>query len=207
MPAASMDLSDSETLPEDPYRLFTAWYEEATACASIMYARAMCLSTIGRDGFPEGRIVLMHDAGPAGFTFFTDRRSRKGQALADTPRAALTFYWGPLERQVRVQGSVESATAEEADAFFAERPRRSKITAWASAQSEPVASRNDLEAEMKTVEERFAETDDIPRPPHWQAYRVVPRTIEFWHARARRLHDRIEYSVAEEGWTMRRLAP
>lgn len=202
-----MPLSDASTLPDDPYRLFAPWHAEAEACDAIMYASAMCLSTVDSEGWPDGRIVLMHDIGPSGVAFFTDRRSEKGHALDAVPRAALTFYWGPLEKQVRMRGAVHTTSAEEADAFFAERPRRSKITAWASAQSTEVASRDALETAMDEVERRFADRDTIPRPPYWQAYRVTPDRIEFWQARARRLHDRILYTPDGDGWTRRRLAP
>lgn len=202
-----MNLSARDILPSDPYRLFMKWLDEAVACDPILYARAMCLSTVSVDGAPEGRIVMLHDVNPSGFAFFTDRRSKTGQALARHPRAALIFYWGPLERQVRVQGTAEVASKREADAFFAERPRRSKGTAWASTQSEPVACRADLEAALEAADTRFAEKDEIPRPPSWQAYRLVPHTIEFWQARSRRLHDRIEYRPKGNEWTTRRLAP
>lgn len=202
-----MPLSDMPTLPDDPYRLFETWYAEAEACETIMYASAMCLSTVDGDGSPDGRIVLMHDVRSSGVAFFTDRRSKKGRALDAVPRAALTFYWGPLEKQVRMRGDVHEATSEEADAFFAERPRRSKITAWASTQSTDVASRDVLDTAMEDVERRFAGKAPIPRPPYWRAYWVVPNAIEFWHARARRLHDRILYTPEADGWTRQRLAP
>lgn len=204
---ASMLLADTSTLPDNPYRLFDAWYTAADACEAIMYASAMCLSTVDGDGRPDGRIVLMHDIGPAGVSFFTDRRSRKGRAVDAVSHAALTFYWGPLERQVRMRGAVHAASSEEADAFFAERPRRSQVTAWASTQSSAVASRAALEDAMNDVERRFANHETIPRPPYWQAYRVVPDAIEFWQARARRLHDRILYTPNGDGWTRQRLAP
>ncbi|MFP4228646.1 MAG: pyridoxamine 5'-phosphate oxidase [Salinivenus sp.] len=193
--------------PPDPLALFKEWRADAEACDTIQYAGAMCLSTVAPDGFPEGRIVLLHDSGPDGFAFFTDRRSAKGQSLAETPRAALTFYWGPLERQVRVQGPVEPGTPTEADAFFDERPRRSKGTAWAAPQSQPV-TRSDLERRVREVDARFEEHASIPRPPDWQVYRVRPRSIEFWEARARRLHERVRCTRGEgERWTWERLVP
>lgn len=193
--------------PSDPFVLFAEWYDAAEACETIQYAEAMCLSTVAPDGWPEGRIVLLHDVGPAGFAFFTDRRSDKGQSLKQTPRAALTFYWGPLERQVRVRGCVERETDAEADAFFEERPRRSKGTAWASPQSRPI-TQPELERRMQEVDDQYEEQDAIPRPPYWQAYRVRPRMVEFWEARARRLHERVRYTRADgEDWTAQRLAP
>lgn len=192
--------------PSDPMPFFAEWYADAEACEAIQYAGAMCLSTVSPDDFPEGRIVLLHDASADGFAFFTDRRSGKGQSLAETPRAALTFYWGPLERQIRVQGEVERGTDAEADAFFAERPRRSKGTAWASPQSQPMAP-EELEQRIQATDDRFAEHETIPRPPHWQAYRIRPQMIEFWEARARRLHARIRYTRSGGDWTHQRLAP
>lgn len=194
--------------PSDPLRWFAEWHAAAEACETIQYAGAMCLSTVALDGFPEGRIVLLHDVGPEGFAFFTDRRSGKGRSLEQTPRAALTFYWGPLERQVRVQGAVERGTDAEADAFFEERPRRSKGTAWASPQSQPIPP-VELERRMQDIDEKYAEQAPIPRPPYWQVYRVRPRMIEFWEARARRLHERFRYTRADggESWTCERLAP
>lgn len=186
---------------------FAAWYAEAASHDGIRYPGAMCLSTVSPDGFPEGRIVLLHDASPEGFAFFTDRRSSKGQALAQTPRAALTFYWGPLERQVRVQGVVTRGTDAEADAFFEKRPRRSKGTAWAAPQSQPITQAA-LNRRMQAIDEKYAEYETIPRPPYWQVYRVRPRRIEFWEARARRLHERLRYTRdGEGGWTCQRLAP
>jgi pyridoxamine 5'-phosphate oxidase len=167
----------------------------------------MCLSTVSKAGLPDGRIVLMHDVNATGIAFFTDRRSPKGRALAAVPRAALTFYWGPLERQVRLRGAVHEAPSDEADTFFAERPRRSKITAWACEQSAVTADRDALEAQMEAAERRFADAATVPRPPYWQAYRLTPRVVEFWHARSRRLHDRIVYTSEGADWSRRRLAP
>lgn len=206
-----METLAPEALPPTPHVLFEAWHAEAEACEQIMYAGAMCLSTVAPGGFPDGRIVLLHAADAAGFAFFTDADSAKGRALAQTPRAALTFYWGPLERQVRVQGRVAPAPAAEADAFFAERPRRSKITAWASRQSRPLESAAALAQRMEAFEEKFEGRAAVPRPPYWKAYRVQPRAVEFWEARARRLHERVRYARAEEeeknAWTITRLAP
>ena len=200
------DLAQGE-LPADPHALFARWYEEASACEQIMYAGATCLSTVDLEGWPDGRIVLLHAVDASGFVFFTDARSRKGRALAQRPEAALTLYWGPLERQVRVQGRVEHVSEETADAFFERRPRRSQGTAWASAQSRPLESRAALDRRMEEVDARFEERSEIPRPPYWRAYRVCPRRIEFWAAGARRLHDRVLYAKAGDGWTVTRLFP
>jgi len=201
MPTAPLDP------PSDPLAFFDEWQADAEACDAIQYAGATCLSTVAPDGWPEGRIVLLHDAGPSGFAFFTDRRSAKGRSLAETPRAALTVYWGPLERQVRVQGPVDRGTAAEADAMFDERPRRSKGTAWAAPQTQPT-TRAELKRRMQEVDARFEGHESIPRPPDWQVYRVRPRSIEFWEARARRRHERVRYTRDEGGdWTHERLAP
>jgi pyridoxamine 5'-phosphate oxidase len=203
------------SFPPAPYALFETWHRAAEEHEHIRYAGAMCLSTVAADGGPDGRIVLLHaaDAG-CGFAFFTDVRSTKGRALADDPRVALTFYWGPLERQVRVQGRAALSSEAEADRFFEKRPRRSRLTAWASEQSRPlsedVTAAAALEEQMAALRERFAGRASIPRPPHWKAYRVRPRRVAFWEAKAQRLHTRVEYARdadAASGWTKRRLAP
>ena len=206
-----MTALEDEPLPPGPYPLFETWRRAAEARDGIRYAGAMTLSTIAADGFPEGRTVLLHAAeAERGFAFITDVRSRTGRALAQAPRAALTFYWGPLERQVRVQGRVTRAPSREADRFFAKRPRRSRITAWASPQSRPLGDAAVLEERMATLDERFSERETIPRPPYWRAYRVRPRRVAFWEAKARRLHARVEYERSESAtgdWRIRRLAP
>lgn len=194
-------------LPESPYPLFERWQRGAEASEEIMYAAAACLSTATAEGGPDGRMVMVQEWDAAGFAFCTDERSAKARALAQEPRAGLTFYWGPLERQVRVRGRAVEAPVEEADRYFARRPRRSQVTAWASPQSEPVASRKELLREMDRMEERFAGETEIPRPSHWKAYRLRPKQIEFWQARAKRLHDRFRYEREGEAWSVRRLAP
>ena len=196
------------TLPSDPLDLFKAWLALAQEHPHIQYAHATCLSTRSPEGFPEGRIVLLHGFGPDGFVFFTDSRSAKGRALAKTPRAALTFYWGPLERQVRLQGNVEPATDAVADLIFQERPRRSKGTAWASSQSAALAAREHLDAQMARLDAEYGAARPIPRPPYWKAYRIRPLKIEFWQARARRLHDRVLYTkTGKQGWACSLLYP
>lgn len=195
-------------LPEDPLELFAAWYRRAVAVAHLRYPNAMCLSTASPDGRPEGRFVIVHAWGEDGFLFLTDARSAKGRALAHLPYASLAVYWGaPLELQVRVEGGVEVAPEEDADRVFAQRPRRSQATPWASRQSE-VTTLEALEASLAEVDRRFAGRDPLPRPPHWRAYRLLPETMEFWAARPRRLHDRFRYRrLAGGGWERVRLAP
>lgn len=197
-----------EDLPLNPFELFKEWFTEADASDKIQYAAAMCLSTVGPGSFPAGRMVIMQDFSPQGFAFCTDSRSTKGRSLAQTPKAGLTFYWGPFERQVRVQGHVQPGTDEEADRYFQRRPRRSQITAWASKQSRPLKKRKILADQMEALDAKYADQQTIPRPPHWKVYRIVPQTIEFWTARARRLHDRFLYtSSKEDSWQLQRLYP
>lgn len=204
-------MPDLQHLPASPFDLFASWFREAAAHDQIRYPGAMCLSTVSAEGWPEGRIVLLHgvsgDDDAPGFRFATDRRSAKGQALAATPRAALTWYWEPLERQVRAQGRVVRASDAEAETIFHERPRRSKGTPWASVQSQPLPDRADLLRRVEAVDARFAEAEVIPRPRDWVAYRVVPHRVEFWEARARRLHERVLYTATDDGWTITRLDP
>lgn len=192
--------------PADPSPLFDAWYTDARGCDQIKYAHAVCLSTLGLDGLPDGRTVLLKIHDPAGFVFFTDAESVKARSLARVPEAALTFYWGPLDRQIRIRGSVELASDEVSDQCFSHRPRGSRITAWASRQSRPLEG-EELEHRVASYTERFADHEEVPRPPHWQAYRLVPRAIEFWQARANRLHDRLLYERDGDGWVTRRLEP
>lgn len=204
-------MPDLQNLPASPFDLFNGWFREAEAHANIRYPGAMCLSTVSAEGWPEGRIVLVHrlsgDNEVSEFRFATDRRSAKAQALAAHPRAALTWTWEPLERQVRVQGRVVPVPDAEADTLFDERPRRSKATPWASVQSQPLPDRANLLRRMEAIDARFADADTIPRPPDWVAYRVVPRRVEFWEARARRLHERILYTATGNGWAITRLDP
>lgn len=193
--------------PADPLEVFDRWHGAADACETIKYAHAMCLSTV-EDGLPEARTVLMMLRDEAGFVFFTDADSPKGRHLDRSPPVALTFYWGPLDRQVRIRGTVEKASDEVSDRCFSSRPRPSQITAWASRQSRPQESRADLERRYEHYRKKFEGDETVPRPPHWQAYRVLPRAIELWQARAKRLHDRLHYARTDGGaWEIRRLDP
>ena len=193
--------------PAEPMPLFDAWYARARACAEIKYAHAVCLSTIDPGGLPDARTVLLELHDTSGFVVFTDSGSIKAAQLARTPEAALTFYWGPLDRQVRVRGRVERASDAVADECWSHRPRGARITAWASRQSRELDTEG-LAERVERVTASFAETEEIPRPAHWRAYQLLPRSVEFWRARSHRLHDRLEYRVsAHGGWTLRRLEP
>jgi pyridoxamine 5'-phosphate oxidase len=194
-------------LPEDPLDLFADWYERAESEPGLDYPNAMCLSTVSPDGRPEGRFVIVHSFSADGFVFLTDDRSAKARSLAHTPFAALTVYWPkPLELQVRVDGSVERAPGAFSDEIFARRPRRSQITPWISRQSE-VASLSTLQQRLNEVDEQWSHLEEIGRPPHWSGYCLLPRQMEFWIARPRRLHDRFRYRRSGDAWQRERLAP
>ncbi|WP_261546456.1 pyridoxamine 5'-phosphate oxidase [Burkholderia multivorans] len=201
---ASLDEADAAP---DPFAQFDRWFNEALA-AKLPEPNAMTLATVGADGRPSARIVLVKGVDERGFVFFTNYESRKGRDLAAHPYAALLFYWIELERQVRIEGRVEKTSADESDRYFASRPVGSRIGAWASEQSAVIDSRATLEAREKAFSERYG--DDPPRPPHWGGYRVVPDTLEFWQGRPSRLHDRLVYTrdaAAPHGWTISRLSP
>lgn len=199
---AALDRGDVDA---DPLRQFSTWMDEAIRSAAHE-ATAMTLATVGADGQPAARIVLLKGVDARGFVFFSNFDSAKGRDLAANPRAALVFFWVELERQVRVEGDVERVAAAEADAYFARRPRASRLSAMASAQSQPVADRGVLEARVAELARQYP-GDDLPRPPHWGGYRVLPRAVEFWQGRPSRLHDRLRYARTAETWSIVRLAP
>jgi pyridoxamine 5'-phosphate oxidase len=172
----------------DPFALFDEWLAEARL-SEPNDPDAMALASVGADGQPSVRMVLLKGHGPAGFVFYTNQQSRKGADLAAHPRAALLFHWKSLRRQVRIEGEVEPVQVAEADAYFATRSRDSQLGAWASDQSRPLESRGLFEERFRQAEARFA-GGDVPRPPHWSGYRVRPHRIEFWSDRAHRLHER-----------------
>ncbi len=189
----------------DPIAQFRRWLDEAVA-AGLHEPTAVALATVSTAGQPSARMVLIKGVDELGFIFATHYASRKALELADRPRAALLVYWGPLDRQVRIEGAVARTTPAESDAIFDARPRGARLGAWASPQSRPIASREELERRLHEVRERFP--DEVPRPPFWGGFRLDPSTMEFWQGRAFRLHDRLRYArSAELGWTFERLAP
>ena len=196
---------DEHDLDPDPNRAFAAWFAEAVA-AGIAQPDSMALATSTPDGRPSVRMVLLKGHDARGFTFFTNRESRKGDELAANPHAALVLYWQPLSRQVRIEGAVEQIAGVESEAYFRTRPPGSQIAAWASPQSRPIAGREELDERYAATEARFPD-GDVPLPPFWGGYRVAPAAIEFWQGRENRFHDRIRYERTADGWTPTRLAP
>ena len=194
-----------EDLAPDPFAQFHRWFDEAVA-AGLREPNAMTLATVESDGSPDARVVLLKDLSAAGFSFFTNRLSVKGRQLAGEPRAALVFFWGPLERQVRVRGTVAALGDAESAAYFRTRPRASQLGAWASAQSEVLPDRAALAARFHEVEARL-EGRDVEMPPYWGGYRLAPREIEFWQGRENRLHDRLRYRQQGTAWIIERLSP
>lgn len=199
---ASLDECD---VSPDPFATFARWFAEAQA-AEAEEVNAMLLATASPDGRPSARVVLLKGFDERGFVFFTDYRSRKGQELEANPRAALTFHWSELERQVRIEGTVERTSSEESERYYRTRPLGSRLGAWVSHQSSPIASRQVLEEGLREVARRFP-GPDVPLPPHWGGYLVRPESVEFWQGRESRLHDRIRYRREGEVWRIERLSP
>jgi pyridoxamine 5'-phosphate oxidase len=191
---------------KNPLIQFQRWFKKAQQTKTIIDATAMCLSTCSERGFPEGRMVLLKHFDHRGFVFYTNLHSAKGRALKKTPKAALTFHWAPLERQIRIQGTIRPVTQMEADAYFFSRPRESRLGAWASDQSAVLKDRKTLEQRLAHYRQKF-QGQDIPRPPYWMGLRLLPFRIEFWQGRPSRLHDRFLYSKVANGWKISRLYP
>lgn len=189
----------------DPFALFDEWFAEARA-TELNDPEAMSLATAGADGQPHVRMVLLKGHGPDGFVFYTNEQSAKGEQLRENAKAALLLHWKSLRRQVRVEGPVERVPAAQADAYFASRARDSRLGAWASDQSRPLDSRNTFEQRFEAMKQQF-EGRDVPRPPHWGGYRVVPERIEFWQDRQYRLHERRLFVPAGNGWSEGLLYP
>jgi pyridoxamine 5'-phosphate oxidase len=198
-------LSEAEADP-DPIGQFARWFDQAIA-AGLVEPNAMTLATVGADGQPSARVVLLKSFDARGFVFYTNYLSRKGRDLEIDPRVALVFYWPDLERQVRIEGTATRVAADESDAYFASRPPGSRIGAWASPQSRLIEGRESLEREVARLTQAFGD-GPIARPPHWGGYRVSPSVFEFWQGRPSRLHDRLRYRRDSEGeWIIERLAP
>ena len=197
---------DFQDLSPDPHAQFDTWFAEAI-CAGVSDPEQMALATAASDGTPSVRMVLLKGHDPRGFVFYTNRMSRKGVELLTNPRAAGVLHWKPLERQVRIEGAVEELTGDESGSYFDTRARESQISAWASPQSQPVADREELERRAVEIEARFRSEAGVPLPPFWGGYRIVATTIEFWHGRPGRLHDRVQYVLGPDSWARQRLAP
>ena len=189
-----------------PFTLFSRWYDEAAACAGIDDHTAMTLATTDEQGRPDARQVLLKGHDERGFVFYTNMNSPKAAHLRKTPYAALCFYWMPLEKQVRIRGPVEYVTEEEADAYFASRPRQSRLGAWASKQSQPIEGPMALEKRIAKYVTRYL-FGPVPRPDFWSGFRVIPEVIEFWLKQPYRLHDRACYTRTSSGWARQRLYP
>jgi len=196
---------DVDELDEDPLRQFALWYAEAEA-AGIAQPDAMALATVGPEGAPSVRMVLLKGHDERGFVFFTNHQSRKAVELAANPRAALAVHWQPPRRQVRAEGSVHRLSDADSAAYFATRARGSQLAAWASPQSRVVSSRAELDGLYETTAARFG-SDEIPPPPFWGGYLLAPTVVEFWQGRENRFHDRIRYARSGDGWVRVRLAP
>lgn len=199
------DVLDESTVARDPFVQFATWFQAAVA-ADFREPGAMALATVDDDGRPSARVVLLRGVDERGFVFFTNYLSRKGAAIAHASEVALLFYWDRLERQIRIEGSALPITAQESDAYFAQRPRGHRLAAWASQQSTVVPNRAYLEEQVAALDAQFAGRD-VERPPFWGGYRVVPQRFEFWQGRKNRVHDRVVYAREEERWRIERLSP
>ena len=190
----------------NPFLQFAKWWDEAIK-SELEEVNAMTLATASATGIPSARIVLLKAATDEGFIFFTNYNSNKGKELAQNPKACLVFFWSPLERQIRIEGTVEKISEVESDEYFASRPIESRIGAWASPQSSVIAARETIEKNVAMYQQQFSD-GNIPRPRHWGGYIVKPVQVEFWQGRPSRLHDRIQYTLMEDGgWKIERLAP
>ncbi len=198
-------LSETDVNP-NPFEQFKLWFDQALA-ARLPEPNAMTIATASLDGKPSARMVLLKDYDERGFVFYTNYDSQKGQHLRENPWGAIIFWWAELERQVRIEGRVEKVSEAESEAYFRSRPQGSQLGAWVSDQSQIIDSREVLEERLQQLKEKY-ENQEVPRPPHWGGFRVIPDKIEFWQGRPSRLHDRLLYQREENGtWTIQRLSP
>lgn len=197
---------DESHAADNPFDQFREWWDEATS-ADIDEVNAMTLATVDANGKPAARIVLLKGYTHEGFVFFTNYESAKGQDLAINPNAALLFFWKELERQIRIEGTVEKIDPADSDAYFHSRPAGSRIGAWVSPQSKVIPDRAFLENNYNQLIEKYPDENKVPRPPHWGGFIVKPESFEFWQGRSSRLHDRLKYTSTAEGWSRDRLAP
>lgn len=196
-----------EELPMSPFELFHYWVQETETNKEVEEINTMTLSTIGLDGFPKSRVVLLKEYDKEGFVFFTNYLSEKGRSIAKNPKVCLSFFWPSSERQVIVKGIARKVSEEESEAYFHSRPQGSQLGAWASEQSSVIPSREFLKKKLRILEEQYKDKE-IPKPPHWGGYKVFPGEFEFWQGRPNRLHDRIYYSKEDNlSWKIDRLAP
>jgi pyridoxamine 5'-phosphate oxidase len=196
---------DESDLDPDPFVQFGRWYD--LAAAEVPLVDAMTLATVDGDGAPDARMVLLKGHGPDGFRFHTNYESAKAAQIGGDERGALIVYWREHDRQVRARGPIERLSPADSDAYFASRPRESRLGAWASPQSRPLADRADLDRRLEEARTRFADTEEVPRPDHWGGFILRPRTIEFWQGQGARLHDRFLYTRDGEVWEVERQAP
>jgi len=195
-----------EKVAKSPLQQFDIWFKEALD-SSIKEPNAMTLATIGLDAKPSARIVLLKGFDEQGFIFYTNYDSQKGKELVHNPNVALVFLWKELERQIRIEGIAQKLSIEHSTTYFKSRPKGSQIGAWASPQSKPLATRQELEHNYAQIEKQYEHQSSLPKPPHWGGYQIVPNRIEFWQGRSSRLHDRINYIRQGEDWLLERLAP
>ena len=195
-----------QSIPEDPIALFAQWFSE-TGAMNISEPNAMILTTVSKEGKPSSRAVLLKGLEQGSFVFFTNYESRKSQDILINPHVSLLFLWLDAERQIRIEGKATKISIQESEQYFATRPRESQLGAWASDQSKPISSREELEKKFKEMELRFQGIEHIPMPEHWGGFAVSPLSIEFWQGRIGRLHDRIQYQKQGDSWTKQRLNP
>lgn len=196
---------DVEMMPGDPYDAFKQWFDEACA-AKVLEPNAMCLSTC-KENVPTARYVLLKGHDERGYVWYTNYNSQKSRDLLENPRAALTFWWGDLERSIRIEGAVERVSEEESTTYFQSRPRGSQLGAWCSNQSSEIESREALQEQEADLQKKFEGAEKIPKPPHWGGFRLIPTKVEFWKGRESRIHDRIVYEKKGASWAVKRLQP